>query len=123
MIGIHADQTRRQMADREELHELHVDQLGAGAQRQRVAVAAHVGRRAVAAIKSGQTAGRDDHGLGRKRHRTAGRHMQRGGATGFAVLNRDINDEQIADRRTPLALFSRVRSVFDTAGPVERKST
>ena len=64
------------MADREELHELHVDELGAGAQRQRIAVAAHIGRRAVAPIKPREAAGGDDDRLGRDRDRRAVAHRE-----------------------------------------------
>src|ERR1700687_1573182 len=56
---IHADEARREMADRKELYELHIDELGAGAQRQRIAVTTHIGGAAVAAIKPRQSAGCD----------------------------------------------------------------
>ncbi len=49
--------------------------VGAGAQRQRIAVAAHVGRGAVAAIKPRQAAGRQDRRLGGDRDRRAGAEM------------------------------------------------
>ena len=94
---IESDQARRQMPDREELHEFHVDQLRTGAQRQRITVAAHIQRGAVAAIKPRQPAGRDHHGLGRDRHRFAGLHMHGGGSAGDAVLERDVDDQKIAD--------------------------
>jgi len=99
------DQTRGQMADREELHEFHVDQLRAGAQRQGVAVAGHVGRGAVAAIQAGEAAGRKDDGLGGERHRAAGRNMQRGGAASLAVPDGDIDDEKIADQADVAGAF------------------
>jgi hypothetical protein len=93
------------VADRKELHELHVDELGAGTQRQRVAVTAHVGGCAVAAIKSGQPAGCNDHGLGGERDGASGRQMQGRRAAGFAVTNRDIDDHKLTDAA------DRVRSV------------
>ena len=93
---VHADQPRRQVADREELHELHVDQRRAGAQRQRVAVAAHVRRRAVAAIEPRQAAGGDDGGLGVDDDRLAGAEMQRHGADDVAAVAQQIDDAQVA---------------------------
>src|SRR6202011_6183354 len=54
---VHADQPRREMADRGALHELHVDERRAGAQRERVAVAAQMGGGAVGAIKAREPAG------------------------------------------------------------------
>src|SRR5256885_13720121 len=50
---IHADEARREMPDRKELHELHVDELRPGAQREYISVAAHVGRGAVARVEAG----------------------------------------------------------------------
>ena len=94
---IEADEPRRQMPDREELHEFHVDQLRAGAQRQRIAVAAHIQRGAVAPIEPRQPAGRDHHGLGRDGDGLAGLHVNGGGAAGDAVFERDVDDEEIAD--------------------------
>jgi len=40
---VHPDQTRREMADRKELHEFHVDQWRTRAETNCIAVAAHVG--------------------------------------------------------------------------------
>ena len=48
---VHADQSGRQMADRKKLDELHVHERRAGAQCQRITVAAHIGRRAVSPVK------------------------------------------------------------------------
>ncbi len=95
--GIHADEAGGQMPDRKELHEFHVDQFGAGAQPERVAVAGHVGGRAVAQIKAGKAAGSDDHRPGGDRDRLAGRNMQGRRATGHAVGHGDIDDQQFAD--------------------------
>ena len=72
---VHADQPRRQMPDREELHELHVDQRRAGAKAERIAVAAHVGGGAVAAVEPRQPAGGDDGRLGGDHHRRAAADM------------------------------------------------
>ncbi len=102
MIGSMPTKPRRQVPDREELHEFHVDQRGAGAQRQRIAVAAHIGRGAVAAVKPRQAAGRQHRGLGGDHHRRAGAEMIGDGAGDFAVADHEIDDAQIAgfaDRR------------------------
>src|SRR5712672_4397187 len=45
---IHPDQSRGEMTDREELHEFHVDERRTTAERQRIAIAAHVRGGAVA---------------------------------------------------------------------------
>src|SRR5437588_2009041 len=73
--GIHADKPRREMPDREVLHEFHVDQLRSGAERERVAVAAHVERGAVARIEAGEAAGGDDRRLRRDGNRSPGSDM------------------------------------------------
>ena len=99
---VHADQPRRQMPDRKELHEFHVDQRGAGAQRQRIAVAAHIGRGAVAPVKPRQAAGRQHGRLGGDHDRRAGAEMVGDGAGDFAVADDEIDDAEIAgfaDRR------------------------
>src|SRR5207244_4427059 len=49
--GVHADHARRKMPDRKELHELHVDEFRPRAQSERVAIAAHIQRGAVARIE------------------------------------------------------------------------
>ena len=41
--GIHADEARREVTDGKELHELHVDELGARGKAERITVATHVG--------------------------------------------------------------------------------
>src|SRR5581483_7136281 len=48
---VHADQPRSEMADGKELHEFHIDKLGASTQSERVSVAAHVCGRAVATVE------------------------------------------------------------------------
>src|SRR5260370_7686473 len=65
---VHADKPWRKVANGKELHELHVDEFGAGAQRQRIAVTAHVGRRAVAAIKPAHPPARTDPPLAAQLH-------------------------------------------------------
>ena len=93
---VHAYQPRRKMADREELHELHVDQRGTGAQRQRISVAAHIGGGAVAPIEPGQAAGSDHDGLGLERDdRRSGYEVP--SRRGFAIATNDIDDDQVAD--------------------------
>ena len=94
---IHADQPRREMADRKELHELHVDQLGAGAQRERVAVAAHVDRGAVARVEARQAAGGDDRRLRRDRHQIACCDVNRMSAHADASLKSEVGDQELAD--------------------------
>src|SRR6516164_10837736 len=94
--GIHANEPRRQMTDRKELHEFHVDEGYAGAQRQRVAVAAHVGGGAVAAITPGEPAGRKNGRLGRNGDRGSACEMERARARDFAVVADEIDDQEIA---------------------------
>jgi hypothetical protein len=94
---IHSHQPRREVADRKELHELHVDQLGAGAQCQRVAIAAHVERRAVARIQARQSAGRDDGRLRRDRYRRPGGHVYRLRPGADPIANGEIRDQEVAD--------------------------
>src|SRR2546423_1071736 len=84
------------MADREELHEFHVDELGTRTQRERIAVAAHVERSAVARIKARQAAGGDDRRFRRNRDRLSGRRMHRMRADANAVLHREVDDEEVA---------------------------
>lgn len=57
--GVHPEEARRQVPDREELDEFHVDELRPGAWRERVALAAHVGRCARARVELRQPAGRN----------------------------------------------------------------
>ena len=96
----------------------------AGAQRERIAVAAHVGRGAVAAVEPRQAAGRDDRRLGGDGDRRAGAEMQRDRAGHLAVAHDEIDDAEIAGLADAVLLRAMtVRSVFDTAGPVLRKST
>src|SRR5436309_6209695 len=47
---IHADEAWREVPDREELHEFHIDELSAGGERQRVTIATHIRRGAVAPV-------------------------------------------------------------------------
>ena len=94
---VHADEARRQMTDREELHEFHIDELGAGGERQRVAVAAHIRRGAVALVDARQPAGGDDDGLGGDRHRLAHGDVERHRADRFAIADDEIRHRQIAD--------------------------
>ena len=95
--GVHAHEARRQMADGEELHELHVDQLSARAQGQRIAIAAHIEGGAVATIKPREPACRDDHGFRGQRHGLAGGQMHRDGAAGPPIAHDDVDDGEIAD--------------------------
>ncbi len=89
------------MPDREELHEFHVDERCAGAQRERIAVAAHVGRRAVAAIEPRQPAGGHDRRLGGDGDRRAARQMQPAGTDHLAILAQQVDDQQVAGQPDP----------------------
>ena len=121
---IHADQPRCEMADRKELHELHVDELGAGAQRERVTVAAHVDRGAVARVEARQSAGGNDRRLGSDRQRFTGDHMDGMSADAHAIVKREVGDQEVADAADLGHAAARcARSVLETAGPVLRKST
>src|SRR5438105_7156925 len=99
--GIHADEPRREMPDREVLHEFHVDQLRSGAERERVAIAAHVERGAVARIEPGEAAGGDDRRLRRDGNRSPGSDMHGMRADACAVRERELGDEQIAGAAYP----------------------
>src|SRR5438067_11821344 len=92
---IHADEPRREMADGKELHELHVDELRPGAERERVAVAAHVERRAVPRIEAGEAAGGDDRRLRRDGNRSPGSDMHSMRADARAIVHCELHDEQI----------------------------
>jgi hypothetical protein len=94
---VHADEPRRQMSDREELNKFHVDELGAGGQRQRVPITAHIRRGAVAAEDAGQAAVCEDHRFGRYRHRRPGREIQTDGADRLAGGDGEVGNRQIAD--------------------------
>ena len=111
------------MPDREELHELHVDEWRAGAEAQRIAVAAHVDGSAVAPVEPRQPAGGDNGGLRRDHHRRAAFRMPRHRARNLTVDFQQIDHAQVALAGDAGRLVTTVRSVFDTAGPVLRKST
>ena len=93
---VHADQARREVPDGEELHELHVDEAGARAQRQRVPVAAHVGGCTVAAVEARQAAGGNDGRLCRDAHQVAGGHVKCDRTRNLAVDDNEIDDAKIA---------------------------
>ena len=121
---VHADQARREMPDRKELHELHVDEVGPGGKRQRIAVAAHIRRGAVAPENPGKPAGGDDHRLGGDRHcgcRSRCRAPPRRSAAPSAVTMSVT--VRLLTRRIAATCPIRRRSVAATAGPVLRKST
>src|SRR5438067_9027044 len=93
---IHADEPRREMADGKELHELHVDELRPGAERERVAVATHVERRAVPRIEAGQAAGSDNRRLRGERYLPAARDMHGMRADTRAIVHCELRNEQVA---------------------------
>jgi hypothetical protein len=120
MIGIHADQPRARGGRWEELHELHVDELGAGAQGERVAVAAHVDRRAVARIQARQSAGRDHRRLRRDRHRSPGRHVHCMRADAGAIAHGELGDDEVADAMyLRYALHPRAQCLGDRGTGIE----
>ena len=84
------------MPDRKKLHELHVDEFGASSQRQRITIAAHVDRGAVARIEPREAPGRHDRRFRRNRHRLASRQMHRVRANAHAIAHRQLGDEQVA---------------------------
>ena len=96
--GVHADEARREVADREELHELHVHQRRARAQREGVAFARHVVRGARPRVEPGEPAGRDhrrpggDLDLRAVTEREAERPAHR------AFLHHEIGDRDVAER-------------------------
>ena len=94
---VHADDARRQMPDRKELHEFHIDKRGAGRERQRIAVTAHVGGCAVALVNAREPASCDDDSLRDNPHRLALGNIERDRADHFAVMHEKIGDSQIAD--------------------------
>ena len=94
---VHADEARRQMSDWEELHEFHIEQLGAGGEGQRVAVTAHIRRGAVALINARQPAGGDDDRFRGDRHRFAFGDVERHRADRLFVADDKIGHRQIAD--------------------------
>ena len=112
------------MPDREELHELHVDQSCTGAQCQGITIAAHIERGAVAPEQSRQTAGRDDGCLGRDRHRAAAANFE-GNSAGHGAIGFDqVNDQQVTDASNGVVvLVQHFAQRLRNRGPVLRKST
>ena len=93
---VHADETRREMPDREELDEFHVDQRRTCPQRQDIAVAAHVGGGTVASIEPGEPAGGDDGRFGCDGNRHSARDMQRYCARDLVVDAHEIHHQEVA---------------------------
>src|SRR3954469_20869025 len=83
------------MADREELHELHVDELRSRAEGEGVAVAAHVDRRAVPRIQARQAAGGDDGRLGGDRYRFAACRMKGVRTDADSILHGKLGDQEV----------------------------
>ena len=89
---VHPHQARREVADREELREFHVDQLGAGVEREREGIAAHIGRRAVAPEQTGEPARGEDNRPGRYPDRRAVLKIDPDRARDPPVMDREIGD-------------------------------
>jgi hypothetical protein len=118
MMGSIPDEARLEVTDLEKLHELH-----AGAHRESIAVAAHVGGAAVAGIKAGESAGREHRRLGGNRDRFAACDMPSRGADDLTGAAQEIDDEKVAGLAMLAVRLITPRSVFETVGPVLRKST
>ena len=73
---VHADEAGEEMADGEELHELHVDQCSTRGEREGMALVRHVGRGAGARVEPRQPAGRDHRHPCRQRDGAAGFHIE-----------------------------------------------
>src|SRR5215467_4317339 len=93
---IHADQSWRQMANRKKLDEFHVHQRCTGAQSQGVAVATHIGRCAVAAIKSRETTGCQYRRFCRQSNRSTRSEMQGHRAGNSVARSQKIDDAEVA---------------------------
>ena len=101
---VHADEPRREVADREELGKLHVDQLGAGVERERIRIAAHIGRCAVAPEQTGKPARGEDHRPCRDTDRRAVLEIDPDRARDPSVMDREIGDREPAYPRDPRTL-------------------
>src|SRR5262245_37175499 len=85
------------MADWEKLDKFHIHQLSAGPQRQRVALAAHIRRRAVACIELGQAAGGQNDGLGLKGNQLTVTQIEPQSPQGASIFGDNLNDGHVAD--------------------------
>ena len=111
------------MSDREELDKLHVDEPGARAQRQRITVAAHISRRAVAAKRRVSPPVATIVAFAERTTPGTGTQVNRDGARYLPVTPIRSTTQMSPALRMRLARLMTVRSVFETAGPVLRKST
>jgi len=93
---IHADQPGCQMTNGKELDEFHVHKRGAGAQSQRITVAAHVGRGAVSPVKPGEATCRQNSRLGGQNDRRARAEMKRNRSSDFAIGKKELDDTQVS---------------------------
>lgn len=85
------------MAYRKKLDEFHIDEFGARSKRQRVTIAAHVGRGTVAPVEAGKAPSRDDHGASRNRNCAAVGDRKSTGAVDYTVRDQEIAYAQIAN--------------------------
>ena len=96
--GVHADESRREVADREELDELHVDEGRARAQCKRIAFARHVVRCARTGVELGESPGCDHGrpGFDTDLRAVAERESER--PAHRALLHHQVGDRDIAER-------------------------
>src|SRR5215510_8777731 len=85
------------MADGKKLDEFHIRQLSPRPQRQRIALAAHIRRCAVAGIELGQTAGGQNDGFGLKGNQLAVGQIEPQSSQGEAIFSDNLNDGDVAD--------------------------
>src|SRR5262245_5378946 len=85
------------MADGEKLDEFHIRQLSPRPQRQRIALAAHIRRCAVARIELGQTASGQNDGLGLKGNQLAVGQIEPPSSQGKAIFSDNLNNGDVAD--------------------------
>jgi hypothetical protein len=122
---VHPDQAWSEVANRKKLYEFHVDETCPGAQSQCMAISSHIGRGAIASIEAGHPSGcnycrlrGDDH-----RHpRAEPRCDATAPTTAPSMRTRSMMHRSPALQIAPARLMTE-RRVFDTAGPVFRKST
>src|SRR5215467_5960648 len=78
-------------------YRIHTHQLSPSPQRQRIALATHIRRRAVSRVELGQTASGHNDGLGLKGNQLAVEQIKPHGSQGAAILSDNLNDSDVAD--------------------------
>ena len=120
---VHADQPRRQVRNREELHELHVHELGARLERQPARLASHVGGGAAAAEDLRQSTGGEDHGGGGDGRQRSSRQIERHHTSNATAGDADFDRCDIAQPSDPFDAAHLVPERRGDSGVVLRKST